>query len=128
MSKPRMTIALARMAVLRQAPELTELDFELYAEELVRQNVPADQVEEACQRMGLREREEGQTAFPSLGSLLKECERVRVDRRRAEIEALAATAPKALMPPENMPPLSREEAKAFVTRLRADVEAMRARH
>lgn len=127
-ANPRVVVALARMAILRQAPELTETDFTLFAAELESEGVPVEHIEEACRRIGREPREDGQTAFPSLGTLLAECKQVRVDTHYLRLQELAARAPKELMPPaEDFVPLSREEAKKFVDRLKAEVEARRVR-
>ncbi len=128
MSLPRITVALARLAVLRQAPELTDLDFRLFGEEIAAAGVPVEHVEEACRRLGRQERPEGQPSFPSLGTILAECRQVRVDAHYLRLQELAARAPKELLPPtEAFVPLSREEAKSFIDRLKADVEARRVR-
>lgn len=121
---PLVTAALIDMAILRQAdPSLDTLDY--YSASLVEDGIESADVIAACERIGKTERADGETTFPSYGTLLRVCRDVRKDRQAEQQRALAARAPKRLAAPIDDTPLTREEAKAFVSRLKADVLAIR---
>ncbi len=124
---PVVAAALTQMAAFRQA-DVDGDTLRLYADALAEESLPNEVIVRACRTIERTPRREGETAFPDFGTLLKACSMAKEQIRQDGIARLASTAPKALMPPEDMPSLTREEAKAFVTRLRADVEALRARH
>jgi len=123
---PLVTAALARMAMLRQA-DPSELMLDLYAAELATEGIDLELVIDACEQLGRAERAEFEPAFPTLGTLLRECHAAEYRRHRRRQLALAAQAPPALLLPEttDTTPLTREEAKARVVEFRAAVEARR---
>lgn len=86
--------ALAKMAALRQA-EVSGKTLALYATELATAHVPTDVVVHACRRIQMRERSEGETAFPSLGTLLDECRIVAAKKADDEEARLRKRLPPA---------------------------------
>lgn len=123
---PIVTAALAKMAMLRQA-DPSDLTLDLYSAELEEHGIAVEVIVRACEALQETPRREGETAFPDLGTLLVACRESKQALYREHLAHLAAKAPKALMPAEEVAPLSRDEAKAFVVGLRAQVEAIRGR-
>lgn len=63
------TVALAQMAVFRGA-EASPQTLQLFARRLVAERCQVDDVVAACAELEVEERNEGELAFPSLGTLL----------------------------------------------------------
>ena len=79
----RVSLALARMAIRRQAAPLSDLDYAVYNEDLAQ--FPVEDVEAVCMAIGRQERADGETAMPSIGRLVNRCKnRMRVRREWAE--------------------------------------------
>lgn len=115
---PRVTAALAKLAVMRQAVELSETDFELFASELDAERIAPELAIEACRRLGRTPRQPGHTAFPDFGTILAECSTIRrecYEQERAEEQRRMLAAP----PP---PPVSKERFEEIF----ADVRRMAA--
>lgn len=70
--KQRMVGAMTRMALFRQA-EVSTATYVAYALALTEQGIDAGVVEAACRSLEATTRAEGETAFPSLGTLLSTC-------------------------------------------------------
>lgn len=123
---PLVSAALGRMAVLRQA-DASEAMLDLYSAELAAEGLDPELVVDACEQLGRAERAEFEPAFPTLGTLLRECHAAEYRRHRRRQLALAAQAPTEFLLPEttNTTPLTREEARARVVEFRAAVEAKR---
>jgi hypothetical protein len=123
---PRITAALARMAMFRQA-DPSPLTLELYSAQLAGDGIPVEDVLVACDVLARRERAEGETTFPSYGTLTAECRRAGIARRarvrEQERDVLRFPAPD----PDQMRSLSPAEAKALAAELKARVEAKRAK-
>lgn len=121
---PHVTAALAQMAALRQAPDVTPKMLDLFASALAAERLDVAVIVEACRRISRRAREDGEPAFPTLGALLAECRTVAREQALSR-QLRAATAPPHTLPPIEQAPLSREEARALVVDLQARVEAQR---
>ena len=122
---PRITAALALLAARRQASNLDDDTLDLFSADLTHpardgDRFGVDVIVDACERIGRTERAEGETAFPSLGTLLRVCREVVKDRYWQGVEALAAQAPDAPMLPEP----TRDEAKRVVERFHETVKRM----
>jgi hypothetical protein len=111
--------ALIRLGIGRQARELDTRSQDVYLEDL--EAIDADIVVEACQRLRRAPRDEFDTTFPSVGTILAECKAVRIRRAQQQRDALIATASPKLLQPPNLAPMSREEARALMTSFRARV-------
>ena len=118
--------AMKRMAILRQA-DAGNATYAAYVVALRHEQQAPDVVTEACDRIAVQRRGDGETAFPSLGDLLLECQRVRIAREDQRRAALAASAPPYFFEPPARPDMTPDEARAFVSRLRADAQAARRR-
>jgi hypothetical protein len=116
-------VALARMAALRQATGIDDEVLDLFSAELDAEGIAADVIVEACNTLAKRSRAEGETAFPSFGTLLEECRDVLRGRERARQRALAAQGEKLLSAYENAPQLSRGDAKQFMAWFKGQVDA-----
>jgi hypothetical protein len=112
------------LAVRRQA-DVGGKTLRLFARDLIDAGHTLATIAEACDRIGLAERGEHETAFPDLGKLLRVCREVEADARREAQRQLAAQAPVRALPPADAPALTPAEAKAFVNNLRAQVNALR---
>ena len=113
--------AMMKLAAARQAT-LTELSQQVYLEDL--QDVAVEFVEAACHTLAREPRREYQTAFPALGDVLEACRQAKVEQAHEARRLLAAKCTTPEYPPPS-PPLTRAEAKAFVARLKADVDRLR---
>lgn len=116
-------MALGQMATFRGAPVRDEVVL-LFAKRLIAEGQTPEQIIDACGDLERRPRSEGETAWPSLGTLLEECRRSALRLAARRCVELARMAPKALSAPEwqDMTP---EDAQAFVARLRRDVQDVR---
>jgi hypothetical protein len=113
----RKLIALMKLAVARQAV-LDEAGQQVYLEGL--QQIPAEIVERACVALAGAERDDYQSAFPTLGTVITRCREM-----RDYLESL--NAPKQLREARPVP-LSAEEAKAWIARLKVAVAERRRGH
>lgn len=118
--------ALAKLGIARQH-RLSEEEFDVYLDEL--DKFAAGIVREACRQIACEPREAFETAFPSLGTLISRCAAVIRQEDAKRRDALADEGMKYLRASEthNAPEMTREEAKAFVNRLKAEVDAKRKR-
>lgn len=125
---PLVTAALSIMAAKRQATVSAET-LDLFSADLAEDGVPVERVVEACKRLGRAERAEGETAFPSYGTLLRVCREVARDDERARVAKLAAEGERRLLAEHEVEvkPLTKAEAKAFTDDLKARVAALRER-
>lgn len=122
---PAVSAALARMAILRQA-EVSELVLDIFTAELAAEGLPVECVIDACDELAHRERAEGETAFPSYATLLRECHRADHRRYQAQQRALAAEGERYLHPPADLSPAcTPSEAKVLMGRFQDAVEARR---
>lgn len=110
----RKLAALMKLAAARQSP-IDELAQQVYLEGLER--VPSDIVERACQQLAMRPKNDYEPMFPSLGIVVEECKAVRDHDD-------SMNAPKQLKEARSAD-LTRAEAKAWVTKLKRDVESLR---
>lgn len=78
---PEITASLATLAILRQAADVTDVALDLYSAELTAAGVTGDVVAAACHAIQAAPRADGETAFPSLGTLLTACASVRRTQR-----------------------------------------------
>lgn len=106
--------ALVRLGIARQAP-LDEAGQQVYLEAIVR--IPADVVERACQELGAEPRNDFEPMFPPLGVLIQRCRAV-----REHWDSLSA--PKQLREAKQEP-LTKEEARAWINRLKGAVQQRR---
>lgn len=104
---PAVLAALTTMGVLRQASEVDDETLDLYAATLAEDHIPIGHIIEACRQIGREARGDGESAFPSLGTLIERCHRA---GRQLAYRALAPSSDK----PEPMTP---EQA----TKLLADI-------
>lgn len=111
---PRISAALAQMAMLRQA-DVSDVSLDLYTAKLEDMQCDISDIEVACERHSLAERVDGETAFPSMGQLLKLIERVRRQRHDAEV---AATAKPLALPP----PIPKDRAAVWLKRVKASAK------
>lgn len=124
---PIITAALAKMAILRQASDVSDLTLDIYTAELERFQVPAEAVVEACARLQHRPRSDGETAFPDFGALLKLCRVIaaqqasRMNEERYQRWLLETGQREPVDAPERTP----EQARAFVAQMRRDVDRLR---
>jgi hypothetical protein len=110
----RKNVALVKLGAARQSPP-DELAQQVYGEGL--SHIPSDIVERACQQLAREPKNDYEPSFPPLGIIIERCKAVRDHDDQVN-------APKQLR--EARPePLSREEARTWVERLRADVRARR---
>lgn len=106
--------ALIKLGIARQSPQ-DDASQIVYVEGL--ESVPSDIVERACSQLAREPKNDYEPAFPSLGALIQRCREVRDHDDMA-------SAPKQLR--EARPePLSKEEAKAWVEKLKAEVQRRR---
>jgi hypothetical protein len=114
---PVVAEALARIAMFRQA-EVTASTLDLYSARLAEEALEVADIVEACGRIERAERTDGETAFPSLGMILRVCREVVMDRSRTgrTDEWQPSQAPAELSP---------ERAKYWLARLR---DAAKGRH
>ncbi len=77
-----MSLALAQLAIRRQAPRLSEAEYGVYNVDLGPYRL--DDIEAACLQVGLEARGEGETAFPSVGALVDRVKAVAGRRRDRE--------------------------------------------
>lgn len=120
----QMVMAMKRLAMFRQA-EVSAQTYVAYALALSERLVRVEDVEVACRRLEATERAEGETAFPSLGTLLRVCGEVahaRRERHRLEAKADVARRQLAASLPRDLSP---REAKEFVGWLRDEVARAR---
>ncbi len=104
---PAVTAALVTMGVLRQASDVDSETIDLYAATLAEEHIPLGHIIEACKQIGREPRGDGESAFPSLGTLVERCHR-----------AGRQLAYRALAPSEDKPePITPEQA----TKLLADI-------
>lgn len=73
-------LLLGRLAVRRQA-EIGKADYEVYSKDLLNQGL--EDIAAACDNLAMEERQEGQTAFPSIALMLAEVGHVARKRRIA---------------------------------------------
>lgn len=116
--------ALQILGLLR-AVEVSEATYRAYVAAAEAQGVPAAALIEACRRLSLRERAEGETAFPSFGQILRLARQVAAEGHRRRLAAVETHHRRLLDAARDRPELSRAEAKAFVDALRAQVEVRR---
>jgi len=83
MSEIRITKALAKLAIARQAASFDEAAMEVYLE-LLGTAKPA-LVEAACRAFAIRPRADGETAMPSAGEIRAEVNRLGHHQREAEL-------------------------------------------
>ena len=79
-----MSLALAQLAIRRQAPKLSQDDYVVYVADLMPYEM-AD-IEAVCLQVGRAERQDVETSFPTIGRLLGLVKREAAARRDAEIE------------------------------------------
>jgi hypothetical protein len=109
--------ALIRLGIARQSP-LDEAGQQVYLEALLR--IPGDVVERSCQELSAEPRNDFEPMFPPLGVILQRCRQVRD-------HWAGLMVPKQLR--EARPePLTKDEAKAWIERLKADVQKRRERN
>lgn len=105
---------LAKLAVRRQA-EVDPQTFTVYGEDLAAKNIPLEDVQAVCDRLGEKAREAYQTAFPCLGDILQPCLEIRRNRERTQLElAYREHQQRALA----APPMSDETAKLWLARIK----------
>jgi hypothetical protein len=124
--KAEFTMVLAKMAVRRQA-EIDDATYTVYVDDLIAANVELADLQGACDELGKAPREAYQSAFPSVGDLLKVCRmrrRLRIDR---EIEAQYGNRPLLT----EGPPMSKDSAAKWLDRIkyaaRHGLDALKAR-
>jgi|SRR6185369_15004110 len=118
--KPLVTAALAKLSILRQASDVSDLTLDLYAAELEAAGITPDVVVIACQGLQSQPRAEGETAFPSLGTLLERCYAIRREwQKQAEAVASQRLLEAERSGQRNM---TKAEAAAFIAQLKADVD------
>ncbi len=113
--------ALAKLMVGRQAT-VSDDDLHVYLEDLA--DIEPAIVAAACETLRKRPKREYETAFPCIGDILEACRLAKIEQRHEAQRQLAAKCTTPEDPPAS-PPLTRAEAKAFVARLKADVERLR---
>lgn len=74
-------IALGKMAIRRQA-QIGEAEFAVYSEDLM--SYELDDIAGVLDELGKSVREEGETAFPSIGTILKKVRRIVAMRKQDE--------------------------------------------
>jgi len=117
---PIITAALAKMALLRQAPDVDRVTLDLFAAELESSGITPDVVVIACQALQTRPRADGETAFPSFGTLLEACYGIRREwQKQAEAVASQRLLEAERAGQRNM---TKAEAAAFIAQLKADVD------
>lgn len=119
-------VALGQLAAFRGA-EVQGKTLLLFARRLLHERCEVRDVVEACRRLELSEREDGELAFPSLGTLLRHTREVLMARQAHAREA-RQTAARALAdgrPSVIQGDMSKAEAKAFIDKLKRDVAAQR---
>jgi len=107
--------ALIRLGIARQAPMDTPSQ-KVYLEELA--HVPAEVIERVCQHLARRPKGDYEPAFPAVGTVLELCGSILRQR-------LIQSDTQRYLDAPTRPSLSREEAKAWVEQLKADVERAR---
>lgn len=113
------TVALAQMAAFRGA-EPAGPTLALFARRLLAEGCEASVIVGACHRLEVAERKDGESAFPSLGTLLRVCREVSGERHREQVareqrrylDSYAEQACASMSP---------EDAHALIVRLRASV-------
>lgn len=90
------TLALAQMAAFRCA-DVSEQTIELFARRLMAEQCQVVDVVKACAVLEQQERAEGETSFPSLGTLNKHIRAQQSVRRQLEREADAAEVARLAM-------------------------------
>lgn len=112
----RKIVALVKLGIARQSP-LEEAGQQVYLEQLA--SVPSDILERACVELARIPRDDYEPAFPSLGIVIERCRMVRDhDAAMAAPKQLYQSQPKDW---------TKAEAKAWVERLRRDVQSQRKR-
>ena len=124
---PRVIAALALMAARRQASNIDRETLDLFSADLTHPAQESDRysvevITEACERIGRAERTDGETAFPSLGMLLRVCRVVRTGCYWENVRAIAATAPKPVVP--ELPEPTKAEAKQIAEKFRDTVNRL----
>ena len=104
------------MALLRQAAEVDSETLDLYAATLAEEHIPIGHILEACKQISREPRGDGESAFPSLGTLIERCHRA---GRQLAYRALAPSSEK----PE---PMTREDAAKLLADIKAAVAQRRA--
>lgn len=123
---PVISAALARMAVLRQA-DVSEMTLDIFTAEIAAEGLPVECVLDACDELAHRERAEGETAFPSFATLLRECHAAEHRRHQARQRALAAEGEQFLQAAQPIDPaFTRAEAKVVMGAFHQAVAARRA--
>ena len=102
--------ALVKLGAARQSP-LDEVGQQVYLEGT--QQIPSDVFERACQELAAEPRNDFEPMFPPLGVVIQRCREV-----RAHWDSLSAPRQLREARPE---PMSKDEARAWITRLKSDV-------
>jgi len=113
MSRDEIIQTLGRLAIRRQA-EVDQFTFEVYADDLVREGVDAEDLVAVCWELGRKPRAEYQPAFPAVGDLLQGCAEIRRNKTQRMWEERRATA----MMVTDGKPMTPENAKKWLERIK----------
>lgn len=119
---PRITAALAQMAMLRQA-DVSDLALDLYSAKI--SDVDYWQLPiiiDACEFIATAERKDGESAFPSYGTLSRVINRLHEEDRRARVDE-ARDEHRARLHESTQ--LSDERAKYWLDKIKASAHGVR---
>lgn len=126
---PIVTAALAELAALRQATGVDEETLDLFSARIAEDGLDVELVVDACRELSRMERAEGESAFPSYGTLLREYHAAEYRRHVRRQKELAAEGAQYLLPGEEVdrPEWTPQQARLLIANFREAVEAKRRR-